>query len=64
MIRLGFGGKWFACILDCGLEEQGSLIGNREQNKNMEKTIEEVYNHPGGEDNNGEAASTTKRGMR
>lgn len=40
------------CILEHGLEEQMSHIGNREQNKNMKKPIEEVYNYPGGKDNN------------
>lgn len=39
------------CILEHGLEEQGSHIGSREQ-KNMEKPIEEVSSHPGGKDDN------------
>lgn len=40
------------CILEHGLEEQGSHIENREQKKNMEKPVEEVSSHPGGKDDN------------
>lgn len=32
------------CILEHGLEEQGTHIREREQNKNMEKTVEEAIN--------------------